>query len=372
MSLSALEIVPYVLGRSLGEACQAARFGGDKDMAYQHRFQFSKTQNSCLSGGLRFEDPENGYREALLSVEGKRDLALSLTHSEATEAFMYLSQLGSRMRMRGILDTLGVTLPSGVDCVLPGQFILGAERTRVVSQGVRDCMGSPAFQSLFETYGSGEIVAFPVLREGMKYGLAEAIGEAGNRLCDEIVVDAHHVEDASVPELGRRMELSAFKDKDLSEVEREAVKVAVIGDSVASGTVIVGLVDELARRFPNLERVELVAPLAAVYGLARIAAFSSSKAEVRIHCFETVLNALAPDFYYSPYFNQPEMHIVPEAYSAYRSWWGEDSQGRSVADTACAGFGWSEAFFNPGKQLRMIEEQLRARHGLSLAALLKS
>ncbi len=340
-------------------------------MAYHHSFQFSKAQNSCLSGGLRFEDPENGYRDATLLVEGKRSLALSLTHSEATEAFMYLSPLRGGMGVKGILDTLGVALPSGVDCVLPGQLILGAERASLVSRGVRDCMGSPVFRSLFESYGAGEIMAFPVLREGMKYGLAEAIGEAGNRLCDEIVVDAHHVEDASVPELGRRMELSAFKDKDLSEAERVAVKVAVVGDSVASGTVIVGLVAELTRRFPSLERVELVAPLAAVYGLARIAAFSSSEVDIRIHCFETVLNALAPDFYYSPYFNQSEMHIAPEAYAAYRSWWGEDSQGRSVADTACAGYGWSEAFFNPGKQLRMIEEQLQARHGLSLAALLK-
>ncbi len=339
-------------------------------MAYQHAFSFSVDQSSRLSGTINFEDASGGYREASLVVEGKRSLSVCMTHSAATETVMYLGEASGGLRMRGILDKLGVSLPGDGDLVLPGQFVLGSERSRLVSEGVLDGMRSPAFRSVFDGYGAGEIAAFPVLREGMKYGLCEAIAEAGGRLCDEIVVDAHHVADDSVPELGRRMELTAFKDKDLSEAEHEAVKVAVIGDSVASGTVIVGLIDEIGRRFPNLERVELVAPLAAVYGLARIAAYADKTVAIRIHCFETVLNALAPDFYYSPFFDKPEMHLSPQLYAAYRAWWGQDGDGRWIADTACAGFGWSEAFFNPGKQLRMIDAQLQARHGLTLAELM--
>lgn len=279
---------------------------------------------------------------------------------------MYLGDASGVGDFNGILDTLGCSRLEWRGGVLPGQFLLGSERTRVVMEGVRDCLGSPAFARLFSEYGAGEVVAFPILREGMKYGLAEAVREVGGRFCDEIVVDAHHVEDLSVPGLGRRMELTAFKDKDLSVAEREAVKLAVVGDSIASGTVIVGLIGELVDRFPNLERIEVVAPLAAVYGVARIAAFANAEVAVRIHCFETLLNSLLPDYYYSPHFVEPEMHICPAAQSAYRDWWGRDRGGRWIADTACSGYGWSEAFFNPGRQLRMIEAELKRRHGLSL------
>ncbi|MBK1880404.1 hypothetical protein JIN87_26195 [Pelagicoccus mobilis] len=342
-------------------------------MAYEHRFDFKVGNEAGLSGVVQLEDVERSalaFRTGALKLADGKELPLCLTHSEATERFMYLGEADGRSGLNGILDTLGCSNSFARNGLIPGQFILGAARTRLVMAGVRDCMRSPSFGAVFSDYGDGEIVALPILREGMKYGLGEAVLEVGGRLCDEIVVDAHHVSDALVPGLGRRMELTVFKDRDLSEAERDAVKVAVLGDSVASGTVIVGLVEELARRFPNLERIELVAPLAAVYGLARIAAFSRSGAMVRIHCFETLINALPPDYYYSPHFNEAEMHICPDAQRAYREWWGQDRSGDWIADTACSGYGWSEAFFNPGKQLRMIEEELLRRHGLTLKAFL--
>ncbi len=311
------------------------------------------------------------FREGVLKVEGAPDLELSLSHSPATERFIYLGDYSGQDPVAGVLDTLGLSFPGDRPFQLPGQLVLGAHRTRLTEEGVRDCLSSPSFKSLLENSGSGETMVFPVLREGMKYGLSDAVLSISGCVCDEIVVDAHHVPDPSVPDLGRRMELKVFKDKDLTDAEKAAVKVAVVGDSVASGTVIIGLVDELTNRFPNLERIELVAPLAAVYGLARIAHFSRSDVKLRIHCFETLLNALPPDYYYSPHYAEPEMHFRPEAQEAYRQWWGQDKAGNWIADTACSGYGWSEAFFNPGKQLRMIEEELQKRHGISLQEIVK-
>ena len=341
-------------------------------MVYEHEFDFGVGAEQRLNGLVQLEEASEGpmvFREGKLSLASGRGVELFLTHSAATDRFMYLGDPEDFSTMRGILDTLGIEELFKEKGRLPGQFIVGAARAKLVMQGVEDCMRSPAFQSVFADYGDGELLAVPILREGMKYGLTEALLGSGGRVCDEIVADAHHVEDKSVPGLGRRMDLKIFKDRDLNQAEREAVKVIVLGDSVASGTVIVGMVGELADRFPNLERVELVAPLAAIFGLARIAAFARAGVEIRIHSFETLLNVLAPDYYYSPHFEDSKMHINPASEAAYRRWWGQDAEGRWIADTACAGYGWSEAFFNPGKQLRMIEGELVRRHGLTIADL---
>jgi hypothetical protein len=70
--------------------------------------------------------------------------------------------------------------------------------------------------------------------------------------------------------------------------------------------------------------------------------------------FETLLNALPPDYYYSAHFSILEFHIDPELESEYHEWWGKDGVGNDIADTACAGYGWSEVFFNPRKQIEMM------------------
>jgi hypothetical protein len=91
---------------------------------------------------------------------------------------------------------------------------------------------------------------------------------------------------------------------------------------------------------------------------------------VRVHIFETILNALPPDYYYSAHFPIPEMHIRPDLEEQYRTWWGVDDQGCAIADTACAGYGWSEVFYSPRKQIEMINGELGKRHGVTIAELI--
>jgi len=79
------------------------------------------------------------------------------------------------------------------------------------------------------------------------------------------------------------------------------------------------------------------------------------------------LNALPPDFYYSAHFNIPGFHICSDLQEEYHAWWGRDGQGNSIADTACAGYGWSEVFYSPRRQIRMMDEQLQMRHSLTTA-----
>ena len=87
--------------------------------------------------------------------------------------------------------------------------------------------------------------------------------------------------------------------------------------------------------------------------------------------FETLLNALPPDYYYSAHYDIPELHIRPDLERQYRQWWGKDGSGNAIADTACAGYGWSEVFFSPRKQLQMINGELGSRHNLTIADILR-
>ena len=86
--------------------------------------------------------------------------------------------------------------------------------------------------------------------------------------------------------------------------------------------------------------------------------------------FETLLNALPPDYYYSAHFPDDRQHINPDLQTAYSDWFGEDAAGKRIADYACAGYGWSEAFYAPRKQISMINDQLIERHSISLQELL--
>ncbi len=62
---------------------------------------------------------------------------------------------------------------------------------------------------------------------------------------------------------------------------------------------------------------------------------------------------------------------MPDLEKTYREWWGVDEDGFEIADTACAGFGWSEVFYSPRKQIQMKNSQLGSRHGLSIADIVK-
>jgi hypothetical protein len=132
------------------------------------------------------------------------------------------------------------------------------------------------------------------------------------------------------------------------------------------------VIARINQRFDRIQQVEVICPLATVRGLCRLARLESTPdTRVRVHVFETLLNALPPDFYYSAHFNIPELHIRPDLEEEYRQWWGQDGDGNFIADTACAGYGWSEVFFSPRKQIQMMNSQLGARHNLTIADIVR-
>jgi hypothetical protein len=166
--------------------------------------------------------------------------------------------------------------------------------------------------------------------------------------------------------------MTIFKDKDLELQQKENIAVAFFADSIASGLVMKEVIARVKERFSNLEQVEVIAPLATIRGLCRLVQTETPlDFRLRVHVFETLLNALPPDYYYSAHINTPQLHIRPELDAEYRAWWGKDSEGKSIADTACAGYGWSEAFYSPRKQIQMMNSQLQARHGLTIADIVK-
>ena len=174
-----------------------------------------------------------------------------------------------------------------------------------------------------------------------------------------------------MPRYSRRVETTIVKDQDISPSQRKEKTVALVGDSIASGIVMLGVFKLLEERFEHIEQIEVIAPFATLRGLARLAAYGPPQFRVRVHLFETILNALPPDYYYSAHFSEAEFHIRPELEEQYRQWWGRDAAGNSIADTACAGYGWAEAFFNPRKQIQMIDEQLMERHQLAISDIVK-
>jgi hypothetical protein len=148
--------------------------------------------------------------------------------------------------------------------------------------------------------------------------------------------------------------------------------VAFIADSIASGLVMKEVIARVKERFCNLQQVEVVSPLATIRGLCRLAHSDvAHNTRLRVHVFETLLNALAPDYYYSAHFNIPELHICPDLETSYRNWWGVDAEGRNIADTACAGYGWSEVFYSPRKQIQMMNNELMLRHHLKITDIIE-
>ncbi|PKN90586.1 MAG: hypothetical protein CVU45_02160 [Chloroflexi bacterium HGW-Chloroflexi-7] len=141
-----------------------------------------------------------------------------------------------------------------------------------------------------------------------------------------------------------------------------------MADSIASGLVMKEVVARVSERFENLKQIEVISPLATIRGLCRLAQSEvNSHVPVRVHVFETLLNALPPDFYYSAHIPVPDFHIRPDLEEEYRAWWGKDAAGNDIADTACAGYGWSEVFYSPRKQIQMMNSQLQSRHNMTIA-----
>jgi hypothetical protein len=292
-------------------------------------------------------------------------IELSIGHSPGSARFCYLrteAMPASLARLVGLSTEEAAARPTWI---LPGQLLLGPERTAAAAEGVRSLVASPTL-SFLRSEPAGSVAVFPVLREGLKYGVADALWHETGLMAGEVVVDSHHVYDPDVAGYGRRAVVSLFKDNDWTTEERAAVRTAFVADSVAGGVVLQSVLREVTKRFPRIERVELIAPLITLHGLARLAA-AQHLPPLRVHCFETVLNALAPNFYDSAQMGEAVWHIDAERAAAYRRWWGRDSEGRWIADSLCAGVGWSEAFFTPAEQIRMLTERLHRNH-LSLAA----
>ncbi len=344
-------------------------------MNWPYTFDFTNASEPEIQGDFHLMSPKpvgaaksssDAFREGKLVLGNGRGLDVLLYHNPYTSAFFYLGEVAVSPQLCGLFG-----LPAAVSELdhlqLPGQFILGGHRTRVVHRAVAAMMQAPPWISLLQDARQDTLAVFPILREGAKYGIVEALCDDYNYVADEILVDAHHVDAPDVPGYGRRTRIAVFKDNDLDQYQRDTMKTAIVGDSIASGTVLISVVEALCKRYVNLENIEIVAPFAALRGLARLAAYATPGIRVRIHAFESVLNALPPDYYWSAHFAEPAFHFDAGLEEAYRAWWGQDEAGNWIADTACAGYGWSEAFFNPPHHLRMVNEQLQSRHNLHLA-----
>jgi hypothetical protein len=312
------------------------------------------------------------YRPGKISLENGHSLEIVLYHNAATAKFMYIRNTQVEPNL---LEIVGVDpqLAKGRKTVrLPGQLCLGAERADIVGESVTQMLKSPVFHPIFDEFKQENLAVFPIAREGLKYQVQDAIFKNYGFFCDEVVLDAHHVFDSSVPVYNRTVELTIFKDKDLDIRQKEKIAVAFFADSIASGLVMKEVIARVKERFENLKRIEVIAPLATIRGLCRLAQPEiDGNYAVRVHVFETLLNALPPDYYYSAHFNDPDFHFDPELEKEYREWWGKDEEGRAIADTACAGYGWSEAFYSPRKQIQMMNSQLVTRHNLSIADIVR-
>jgi len=341
---------------------------------------FSEDDSTQVRGDLHLEKPlpyehlqgSGFYRQGKILVEGCAPLELVLYHNEATAGFIYLHN--------GRVDTnLLATAGLAADEIarirrvyLPGQLCLGAERSQIIGRAMQAIFAAPPLQSSIAAQEQQNLAVFPIAREGLKYQVTESIYANYGYYCDEIILDAHHVFDHSVPLYNRKVEMTLFKDKDLDRNQHRDIRVAFIADSIASGLVMKEVIARVKERFEHIRQVEVIAPLATVRGLCRIARSEcAQEMTVRVHVFETLLNALPPDYYYSAHFNLPEFHIRPDLEERYRRWWGADAAGNLVADTACAGYGWSEVFFSPRKQIQMINGQLQSRHEVTIADLIR-
>ncbi len=330
-------------------------------------FEFHSTPSSkeTLQSKLILESPnlnqETSTRIGKILIE-KKEIEITLYSNSATQRFMYLRDT---LLTPTLAQLTGMT-KTAKSIKLPGQLILGGERSQCLNEAMTGIFGTIEMKNLINTFEQTEIALLPILREGVKYNLAEALFSNHSFYSDEVVVDAHHVSDSSVDGYGRRVDITMFKDVDMTEDERKKIKLVIVGDSIAGGVVIIGMLKKLQERFPNLERVEVIAPLTTLFGASRIAMNIPEGLIVRIHMFETILNAQPPDFYWSPHYSDLNFHINPQLETEYREWWGQDQKGKWIADTACAGYGWSEAFFHPQKFIRMMNVELKTRHHLEI------
>jgi hypothetical protein len=347
---------------------------------FKYPFAYLEDESHKIEGSLELDEPlsyqqNTGggfFRTGKLCLKDAPPLEIVLYHNEETSRFIYLRDCAPD---KNLLELVGIDAKfkgKSSSPKLPAQLCLGSERTSLIGKAVLNIIGAPPLAETFSKYGQQNLAVFPIAREGLKYQVAEAIYTTHGYYCDEVVLDAHHVFDSSVPVYNRTVELTLFKDKDLDATQKKNIAVAFLADSIASGLVMKEVIGRVRERFDNLKQIEVISPLTTIRGLCRLAqAEAASQVPVRVHVFETLLNALPPDFYYSAHFADPRFHICPDLEKEYRAWWGKDNEGNAIADTACAGYGWSEVFYSPRKQIQMINNQLTLRHGLTIDEILK-
>ncbi len=343
--------------------------------------EYTEEDASLVRGTLLLENavsyPLNSrgsgfYRPGKIKLEGGAELDLALYHNDATAKFIYLRDERTDADLLKLIGLEQGEIAKIKSLRLPGQLCLGSERTRLIGRAIQGVLGAPNIRTSIARQRQENIAIFPIAREGLKYQVAEALFENHGFYCDEIVLDAHHVFDQSVPVYSRKVEMTLFKDKDLDQQQHEIITTAFIADSIASGLVMREVIEQVYRRFHHIQQVEVISPFATIRGLCRIARRDNLRhIPIRVHSFETLLNALPPDFYYSAHINLPALHIRPDLEQQYRAWWGQDGQGNWIADTACAGYGWSEVFYSPRKQIEMMNGELRSRHGLTIADIVR-
>ncbi|MBA4420911.1 MAG: hypothetical protein C0391_07165 [Anaerolinea sp.] len=348
---------------------------------FKHPFTISEGTTNPIQGHVELEQPlpyqtKSGgsgfYRPARLQLDDGSSLDLVIYHNPFTSAFIYIQETEADPNLLDLTGLSKKEIASIHRLRLPGQLIMGAKRTELIGHAVDEILGAPLLYNTITPHRQQNLAVFPIAREGLKYGVAEAIYHNYGYYCDEILLDAHHVFDSSVPVYNRKVELGIFKDKDLDKGQKDKIKVAFIADSIASGLVMKEVIARISVRFEYLENVEVVSPLTTIRGLCRLAQDEACrKTHVRLHVFETLLNALPPDYYYSAHYNIPELHIVPELDREYRAWWGKDASGNAIADTACAGYGWSEVFYSPRKQIQMMNGELTRRHGVTITDIIR-
>ena len=328
-----------------------------------------------LAEPLPYLDPSGGsgfYRSGKITVPGGEGVELALYHNRATSSFIYLRKAAVDKNLLGLIGIEEEEVSGLSTIILPGQLCMGSERSLLISDAIRSLIGAPILQPTFERYSQQSLAVFPIAREGLKYDVTESIFENYGLYCDEIVLDAHHVFNSAIPVLNRSVEFTLFKDKDLDQQQKENIAVAFVADSIASGLVMKEVIARIKKRFDHIQQVEVIAPLATIRGLCNLELSDADwDFKVRVHVFDTLLNALPPDYYYSAHFDTPGIHIRPDLDRDYREWWGLDGAGNAVADTACAGYGWSEAFYSPRKQIEMMNSQLKLRHGLTIADIVR-
>lgn len=347
---------------------------------FKYSFSFLEDLLNQATGWLELDEPlpysynsqgSGFYRPGRIALDNGKTLDLVLYHNAATAKFIYMRESAIDTHLLEIVGVDPGLAAGSTKMNLPGQLCLGADRNRLISEAMTIIFKAPTFTPLFNKYHQENLAVFPIAREGLKYHCIDAIYENYGYYCDEIVLDAHHVFDSSVPVYNRSVELTLFKDKDLDVPQKENIAVAFFADSIASGLVMKEVITRVKERFEHLKQVEVIAPLATIRGLCRLTqADIPADCQVRVHIFETLLNALPPDFYFSAHFSDPGFHIRPDLEQVYRTWWGEDLDGNDIADTACAGYGWSEVFYSPRKQIQMMNSQLVSRHNLTIADIL--